>query len=48
MNSIDSKENRRFKSWKKLKDKKYRKITGTLLVECVVVIEEFIAEGYVK
>lgn len=48
MNSIDSKENRRFKSWKKLKDKKYRKSTGTLLVEGAVVIEEVMAEGYVK
>lgn len=48
MKTIDSKDNRRFKSWKKLKDKKYRKITGTLLVEGAVVIEEVMAEGYVK
>lgn len=48
MNSIGSKENRRFKSWKKLKDKKYRKASGTLLVEGAVVIEEIMAEGYVK
>lgn len=48
MNSIGSKENRRFKSWKKLKDKKYRKASGTLLVEGAVVIEEIMTEGYVK
>ena len=47
MKTIDSKDNRRFKSWKKLKDKKYRKTSGTLLVEGAVVIEEVMAEGYV-
>lgn len=45
MKTIDSKDNRRYKSWKKLKDKKYRRITGTLLVEGAVVIEEVMAEG---
>ena len=47
MKTIDSKDNRRFKSWKKLKDKKYRKTSGTLLVEGAVVIGEVMAEGYV-
>lgn len=48
MKTIDSKDNRRLKSWKKLKDKKYRNASNALLVEGAVVIEEVLAEGFVK
>lgn len=48
MKIIDSKDNSRFKFWKKLKDKKQRKESGRLLVEGVVVIDEVMAEGYVE
>lgn len=48
MKIIESKDNSRFKFWKKLKDKKQRKESGLLLVEGVVVIEEVMAEGYIE
>ncbi|MFR9296830.1 MAG: TrmH family RNA methyltransferase, partial [Aedoeadaptatus pacaensis] len=48
MKMIESKDNSRYKFWKKLKDKKQRKESGLLLVEGVVVIEEVMAEGYVE
>lgn len=48
MKIVESKDNSRFKFWKKLKDKKQRKESGRLLVEGVVVIEEVMAVGFVE
>lgn len=48
MKKIDSSNNRRFKGWKKLKEKKYRDRERKVLVEGLVVIAEIAELGYIE